>query len=340
MVSIEQVDPLVADEALLRRLHAYYGPLEREELPDDEQEPFERWLLDRRSTRKDERVARWVAMDDDVIVGAGVTWANLEQNLEAGFVRVSTTPGRRGEGIGRRLLGVALDDLAAEGRRLIDTYVISGRSEAALCERAGWKMAYSEKRSRLRMGDLDEGLMQSWMNRAAERAGDYDLLSLETPLADEHVDPWCELQFQMNTEPREDLEMEDEVLTPEIWRDQEAKTLEAKRKLFSVVAVHRPSGAWVGSSSIMGDDIHAAQAWQWETVTHPDHRNRGLGRWMKAANILRFRDAVPGVERVDTFNAGSNEPMLNINLTMGFRPILVMDTWQGDLATARERLGV
>jgi hypothetical protein len=45
------------------------------------------------------------------------------------------------------------------------------------------------------------------------------------------------------------------------------------------------------------------------------------------------------VTRVDTFNAGSNEPMLNINVAMGFRPIHLSRAWQGDLATARRRLG-
>ncbi len=339
MIRIEPVDTGRSDESVLRRLHAYYEPLDREELPEDDPVPFERWLLDRRSTRRDERVMRWVAFDGVEIVGAAVTWANLENNLNAGYVRVSTTPTRRGEGIGRALLRPAFDDLETQGRKLVDTYVINGRSEAELCQRAGWKMAYREKRSRLSMGTLDVGLMRSWIERADERAGDYQLLLLETPFADEHIEPWCQLQFLMNTEPREDLEMEDEVLTPEIWRDLQARTAEAKRKLYSVVAVHRPSGLWVGSSSIMTDDLQAAQAWQWETVTHPDHRNRGLGRWMKATNVLRVRDAVPGMERVDTFNAGSNEPMLNINLTMGFSPILVMDTWQGDLESARKRLG-
>jgi hypothetical protein len=47
----------------------------------------------------------------------------------------------------------------------------------------------------------------------------------------------------------------------------------------------------------------------------------------------------PLVLRVDTYNAGSNEPMLAINVEMGFRPIHIARAWQGSLATARERLG-
>ena len=46
----------------------------------------------------------------------------------------------------------------------------------------------------------------------------------------------------------------------------------------------------------------------------------------------------PSIERIDTWNAGSNEPMLNINMAMGFKPILTINTWQGDLEVARDFL--
>ncbi len=44
------------------------------------------------------------------------------------------------------------------------------------------------------------------------------------------------------------------------------------------------------------------------------------------------------VDRLDTWNAGSNAPMLGINVSMGFKRICVYNTWQGDLATANELL--
>lgn len=340
MVRIEPVDTRTADEALLRRLHEYYLPLEAEELPGDDPAPFERFLLDRRSMRADESIPRWVALDGDEVVGSAVAYLNLEQNTHMGFARVNVARPRRGEGIAKALAGPLFDHLETEGRTLIDTYIPEGFPSRAICERAGWKMAYREKRSRLALTALDDALMGQWIDRAAERAADYQLLALKDPFDEADLGAWCELQFQMNTEPREDLEMDDEVLTPAIWRDAEEKLAAAGKSLYSVVAVHRETGQWVGSSSIQTDDIHVAQAWQWETVTHPDHRNKGLGRWMKATNVLRVRDEIDGLGRIDTWNAGSNEPMLNINIAMGFEPILVLETWQGDLASARQRLGV
>jgi GNAT superfamily N-acetyltransferase len=79
---------------------------------------------------------------------------------------------------------------------------------------------------------------------------------------------------------------------------------------------------------------------QWDTGVDPAHRNLGLGRWMKAAMAFYLRENHPEVERIDTENAGSNAPMLNLNIEMGFKPILVQNVWQGDLATVRRNLSV
>jgi len=56
--------------------------------------------------------------------------------------------------------------------------------------------------------------------------------------------------------------------------------------------------------------------------------------------LQKVRSDYPLIERVDTDNAGSNAPMLNINITLGFKPILMNHIWQGDVATIRKRLGV
>ena len=85
------------------------------------------------------------------------------------------------------------------------------------------KPAYTEKRSRLAFQDLDWDLMERWVKRAEERASEYELIFMPNPMPDEHVDAFCELWKVMNTAPREDYEEEDEVTTPELWRDIEAK---------------------------------------------------------------------------------------------------------------------
>ena len=337
---VEQIDTRTASEQLLLAMHEYYVALSAEELPGDFPMPAERRLADWRNLRDEEDLPRWVLWDDGQIVAVALAWLDLEQNLEKGFARVHVREDRRGEGLSKTLAEPVFDYLEEQGRTQFHTYVVEGAPAASLCSRLGLNQAYREKRSRLVTADIDRDQMQRWVERAQERGSDYHMLELRTPFPDEHVGGYADLMFQMNTAPLEDFDWDDEVMTPENWRGMERMLDGSAKYLLTMIAVHTPTGDFVGSTSFQVDRLWRAQAWQWETVVHPDHRNRGLGRWLKGANALRLLDEHPEVERVDTENAGSNEPMLNINIAMGFKPIQVTNAWQGDTAEARRRLGV
>ena len=339
-VRIREVDTRTAPEDLLREMHAYYIPLSAEELPDDPPMPFERRAADWRSTRSDLSIPRWILRVDGEIVASAVGWMNLEQDLDNGFGWIYVRPADRGRGHARRLAGALFDRLQEEGRRRFVTYVTDGFPAEELVKRAGLRPVYREKRSRLVVDRVDMDMMRRWIERASERAADYRLVELRAPFPDEVLEKYCDLLFQMNTAPMEDFEREDELITPEIWREQEKLNAEASYDFLTFVAVHTPTGDVVGSTSVLTDELYPEQAWQWETVVHPDHRNKGLGRLLKASMLERIAAQCPRVERIDTWNAGSNEPMLNINLAMGYAPILVTNTYQGDLTSAREKLGV
>ena len=149
-----------------------------------------------------------------------------------------------------------------------------------------------------------------------------------------------DIQEIMNTAPMEEFVRDDEKISVEMWRDIE-KMLGARDDVLThCIAVHEPTGDYVGFTSFCYQNLYPPQAWVWNTGVDPTHRDKGLGRWIKAEMMLKVLDSLPGVERLDTFNAGSNEPMLNINVAMGFKPMLVVVNWQGDLATMREQLGV
>ena len=335
-----EFDTTTASDELLDKLYDYYVPLYEEELPGDPPTPKERRLRDWKAIPRDEAVPRWLLLEGDDIVASALAHYNLEQDLDNGFLRINVRMDRRGEGLARKLVPTVLDHLEDAGRKRIHTYVPEGSTLEPYLEGLGLKSAYREKRSRLVVADVDMGMMQEWIDRAPERASEYELISMRMPYPDDLLDKWCELQLQMNTAPMEDFEMEDWKWTPELWRGLEETIVGNEKDSYTTVAAHRETGEWVGSSSIQTDRLDVAQAWQWETVVHPDHRNKGLGRWLKAETLMRTVEAVPEVARIDTWNAGSNEPMLNINVAMGFKAIMITNAYQGETAEFRKRLGV
>ena len=307
--------------------------------PDDPVYPLRRQVLDWQAVRDDQAVDRWLLRtDDDSIVAVAFAVRDLGQNLDNGFAKVHVREDMRQEGLATILAEPILEMLYNDGGKRLATEATAGTVGEIWPEKLGMKMAIQEKRSRLLVADIDWNQMQLWVENARERAGDYELRCHQAPFPEEVVVQFCELQFQMNTAPLDDYEEDDLVVTPEIWRDWEAKANAAMTDISTFIAVHKPTGEFVGSTSMETDRLWPEQGWQWETVVHPDHRNKGLGRWLKAAMIEKLAIMNVPVERIDTFNAGSNAPMLGINLQMGFKPILVTNTWQGDLAKAKELL--
>lgn len=337
-ITIREVDTPSAPESLLRELADYYVIVEREDLPDDPPTPTEMRIADWRQVSSHSPVFRWVLNDDDGIAGAAVAAFDTDQNLENGYARVHVHPEKRRRGYGRALAGPMLDLLEENGRHRVDTMITKGHPAEDLARRLQLKPVYEEKRSRLVIDELDMDLMDSWIERASKRASEYEVVYFQSPLPDDIVEKFCDLTYVMNTAPREDFEEEDEVLTPERWRETEANVIDSKCQLHNMIAAHRPTGDFVGYTQIKTQDLQPDLAWQWDTGVDPNHRNKGLGRWVKAAMIKRVVNAHPALTRVDTFNAGSNEPMLNINVEMGFKPVWIDRAWQGDLAGVRENL--
>lgn len=338
-LEVEQIDTPSAPETLLRELADYYDVIEAEDLPGDPPTPVEMRIAEWRNASEHYPEFRWILRDDEGIAAAAVAAYDTTQNLENGFWRLYVRPDRRGRGYARALAASVFDHLEAAGRQRIATLIKKDTPPERLATRVGLKPVYEEKRSRLVIADLDMGLMRSWIEHGSERAADYELVYYESPIPADIVQKFCDLAFIMNTAPREDFEEDDEVVTPDYWRELESNVANAKGQLHNLIAVHRPSGDFVGYTQINTLQLQPDLAWQWDTGVDPSHRNKGLGRWLKAALIERVLAAGFSIERVDTFNAGSNEPMLKINAEMGFKPVHIANAWQGDLSTVRERFG-
>ena len=339
-VRIEPVDVHSASEATLRGMYEATIDRDADFYPDDPVPSFEyhtnAWLAPGGVHRKEQH---WAAFDDSSIVGAAraITWVDHE---DSGLVVVAVRKPNRRQQVGSQLLQHCLDGLEAQGRsKLIIDAPVGSPVEPEL-EHLGLKKALAERLSRLALADVDWELMDQWIQKAHERAVEYDLLFMNAPLPEQHLDNWCRISDVMNSAPHEDLELEDAEMTPEKWRSIERNCEARGLALRAGAAVHRQTGEFAGLSVLMFQEHMRWLGIQDDTGVDPDHRNKGLGRLLKASMVKRFSSEFPEVEMIETGNAGTNEPMLNINIEMGFKPALFVNAWQGDIATARDALAL
>lgn len=338
-IQTERIDPSTAPDSLLAELGRLYDVLDAEDLPGDPPTPVEKRMADWRISFARYPINRWILRVDGEIVATAVTQYDVEENLTNGMGRIAVHPDRRGRGYARLLAQPVFDHLEQGGRTRFETWIKRDAPAEKLAEKVGLRSVLSERRSRLIVAEVDMDLMRAWIDRASERARDYELIYMRAPFPEESLQKVCDMMFIMNSAPLEEYEMEEEHIAPETWRDIEASVLQGQNQIHNFTAVHKPTGDFVGYTQIKTQGLQPDLAWQWDTGVHPDHRNKGLGRWLKAAMLERIVAQHPELERIDTENAGSNEPMLNINFAMGFKPIHDANAWQGELATVRERFG-
>ena len=329
------------DDAQVAALHELDVILERETLPDDRPVPLAEFVDDIRITPRFREVHRWIVPGHGGrILGVSEVEINhVEDNQDLASVWVGVHPDARRRGIARTLLRPAVQAAAAAERPSLDSWTAVHPANEPFFERLGFGRRYLERHSRLRIADVDESLMKEWIARAEERAAGYSLVGWNGPCPDELVESYANVLHVMNTAPMERLDMEDEVFTAGRIRAKEEAWLGAGNEWWVLIARHDDTGEVAGLTEVGLRRHRPWYAVQGNTGVDPRHRDRGLGRWLKAAMVLRLLAERPGVEYVDTWNADSNRPMLNINEAMGFTPVRYVGGWQARLETVAGHLG-
>lgn len=326
----------VADmtDAELRPLFEAVRTIEEEVESEGPTIVWDDWLFRVRNPRSWQPVQHWVATDGGDIVGwmlVEIDDSGANRNLATFFGGV--LPGERRRGVASELLDAALPGLRDDGRTNLTFHCRDGQEAAeGFLSQLDASKKLVERRSRCRVDRLDRAMLEGWLDKASERAAEYSLLVLSAPTPEEHLERWAELQHVMNTAPLDDLDYEDEIITVDMIREAEQRMAAVGRTNRLVVAVHEPSGDWAGFTELEFNPHYPMMAIQEGTGVVPAHRDRGLGRWLKAANALWLLDERPEVEYIDTWNAFSNAPMLGINDAMGFEVVGAYAAWQRSAA--------
>lgn len=338
-IELEKVDDIKkATEREWRAMHGLSLILMREELPDDPPMPFEEWLADLQSSPSYRQTTCWLAWDgngEDLIGSSSFTRKYLDENRHIGLVNVAIRPEERGRRLAAPLLLPAVEAAEFDGRSLCEGYVFDGGPGVGFANAVGSKTTILEYHNRLVLAELDVSMLGEWVERVQERASEYSLLLREGSWLPDERARAAELRMVMNTAPRPDSQ-EDEKTTPEMIAEWDAIAEAQGYVPWNYVARHDPTGEWVGLTRMWPSIFRKEFAYQDDTAVRVEHRNRGLGRWLKAAMLLKLKNERPATRWVDTENATTNEAMLNINRALGFKEVLV---WQTREIPTRDLLG-
>jgi hypothetical protein len=177
---------------------------------------------------------------------------------------------------------------------------------------------------------VPDGTLDALEQKSSLIAGNcYDMLTWTDRCPDAYVHQMAVLMSRMSTDsPAGELHS-----GPEVWNAKRVRHVEDAWKQSGLeplisVAQHRPSGELAAYSVLQYSASKPWLAVQDDTLVAKDHRGNRLGMLVKLLNLRRLQDARPAVERILTFNAAENQPMLAINVALGFRPAGCSGEWQ------------
>lgn len=284
-------------------------------------------------------VSTLVAVDGSAVLGYSTIWHHYRStNRDKAECEMAVQRGQRRQGVGRALLRATIDLAEADGRSFLTGASPIDDSSKAFWSDMGGEFALTERESRCWLADTDPELMESWIDQRMDRAGEYRLEALIGAVSREQRGRIALLHTAMNDAPLDKLIWDDET-----WSDSETAEYEAllaarNVETHRIVALDQngePAG--LTEAHILNDQATISD--QGDTIVVDKHRQKGIGRWLKAAMWQHIRSSRPDVEALDTENAESNDPMLAINVAMGFKPLLTWGIWQASTEDFRSAIG-
>jgi len=287
----------VAKETLLQRPDPFSVSFRFAALADDPRVVQVGWLavrVFREGTQSLERNPHWSAFDLEVI-----------------------QPYRR-RGIGSALLAKAAEIARARGKTFFITLVDEPDGTAFL-RRIGANFANPRRESRLYLGRVDWSMVRRWAEDGPVRSPGTHLRWFRDRIDDDILGAYCKVFTEVSAQqPFGEIDFHGLVTTPESIRESERTTREAGGSGLTVTSVES-DGSISGLTEVLYFSTERTMIEQGMTGVRDAYRGRGLGKWLKAAMLLRLRDEFPDVRLVWTMNASTNAAMLSINERLGFR---------------------
>jgi len=298
--------------------------------------------------------AAWVVVVDDVVVAFAKAFMPDRDNTHAVELELGTATGHRTRGHGQALLRAVTDHARTLGRDTLlggtgyrpDPEAAWALHAQAVAEESvtrrptpgatlgvsfargsGAELVQTEVRSQVLL-PVPAAVLARGDAEVAGRAAGYATRSWTGACPDDLLADRAALAARMDTDPP----LGDVDWRPGVWdvdRMRDTYADWARRGLLMVGAgAVSPEGRMVAFSEMGRDRRNLALAYQFDTIVEEDHRGRRLGMLVKSAALRSLEREAPEVQRVQTWNALENGPMLRVNRALGFVPVGLYALWQ------------
>jgi mycothiol synthase len=341
-LEIKPFDVRNASAAEYRAANALSNRIRAEQLPDDPPIPLDEQTRDFQNIPTFVVPYAWAVWNTDnseALASGSVAVTRLEMNKHIAEFDIQVIPEFRQQGIARELLTRIADVARRENRTLF----IASTNErvpagAAFMQRLGARKGLEHHTNQLDLRDLNRDLLREWQARARERTVEFELGLWAGAYPEEDLQVIVELWDVMNSAPRDNLEMEDWRVTPEHLRQMERQMLARGTERWTMYVREKSTHQFAGYTEVFWNPNRPAILNQGATGVFPLYRNKGLGRWLKAAMLEKILHDRPQVKFIRTSNADSNAAMLKINHDLRFKEYISRCVWQVETARVFEYL--
>lgn len=252
-------------------------------------------------------------------------------NRHMGFIGVTVDPLARRQGLGRRLFDAGVARVREDGRTVVLASCDHHTAGVEFAKAMGLDRAAEEVQRRQDLLTLDRARLDHEYAAAEGRAGAYELVRIPAPVPEEMLPEVVRMTAAINDAPTDDLDIEDEVFSPERIRAFEVAQRAHGRRTYRVVARERVTGVFAGHTQVGVEGERPWHSWQFDTSVLRAHRGHRLGLLLKIEMLRWLREEEPQLRTLDTWNAASNAHMIQVNEMLGYRVVSKELVWQRHL---------
>ena len=328
---IEKYNEQKASEKELRAYYDFFMQILAEARPDEPKRPYDKFIKQVLVHSKSMLIKRWVIWDEGKIIAYAIIYKTLDgENQHFPEVDIFVLPEFRRQGIGNKMLAKLNEECIKLNCTKLEFSTFSNTPcGSEFLSAIGAEKCTTEYVNQMLVKNLDLKLMDAWTLKASERASDYEINLWEDEYPKNELEGFTKLYNDFwNSIPVGSLDYEYEELSPERLENEMNSKIRRGWKNWIMIAKHKVTGDYAGFTSLIFTGFNPEMLNQGNTGVAIKHRNKGLGRWLKATLLKHVLKEMPEVKKIRSENDTTNKPMLNINNQMGFKPIYSESYWQ------------